>query len=384
MLTHSRPGTRARTPTPSERAERPLTSTICTGTPAEDAVAFLRTCAVELGWSRDHYRRRRSAVLAEIADVGTYAHTQEELELGAKLAWRNHTRCIGQLHWRTLTVRDCRAVRTVDGIATQLDRHLAWAYNAGAIRPVVTIFAPDTPTTLGPRVISSQLVRYAGYRQPDGSLRGDPENLPLTDQLTRLGWVPGDGMFDRLPLLVDANDGCGWRYLDPRSCPDVPIVHPEYRWLADFGLRWYAFPTVSDMQLEIGGITYPAAPFTGWYVSSEIGARNFGDVGRYNLLPAVAAGMGLDISSDRTLWKDRALIELNVAVLTSFEAAGVRIIDHHAMADQFYRYAQARRRAGEAIHAEWSWIVPPIAGSATPVYHDCYDPQVLRPNFFRR
>ena len=33
--------------------------------------------------------------------------------------------------------------------------------------------------------------------------------------------------------------------------------------------------------------------------------------------------MGLDTSRDRTLWRDRALLELNVAVLHSYEKAGV-------------------------------------------------------------
>jgi len=40
--------------------------------------------------------------------------------------------------------------------------------------------------------------------------------------------------------------------------------------------------------------------------------------------------MGLDTSRDRTLWRDRALLELNVAVLHSYEKAGVTMMDHHA------------------------------------------------------
>ena len=60
----------------------------------------------------------------------------------------------------------------------------------------------------------------------------------------------------------------------------------------------------------IGGITYPAAPFNGWYLDTEIGARNLADADRYDLLPVIAARMGLDTSSPATLWKDRALVEL--------------------------------------------------------------------------
>nr|AEE65486.1 Nitric-oxide synthase [uncultured bacterium BAC AB649/1850] len=364
--------------------ERPLAPPAPPGSLAEEAIAFLRVCAVELGWDGASWKRRRSEVLAEIKSTGTYRHTEAELRIGAKLAWRNHTRCIGQLHWRTLVVRDRREVHTVDALADELELHQRQAYIDGDVRPVITIFAPDTPDRPGPRIANAQLVRYAGYRQPDGGVYGDPANADLTDLLIAAGWTPGLGAFDRLPVLVEGSDGRGWRELDPVTCPDVPITHPRYDWFAGLGLRWYAYPTVADMRLEIGGVSYPAAPFTGWYVGAEVGARNFGDVGRYNMLPAVAKALGLDTGDDRTLWKDRALIELNTAVLTSFGAAGVRMTDHHTMTDHFHRYAQARRRSGEVVRAEWSWMIPPIAASATPVYQETYDSTVVRPNFFRQ
>ena len=63
--------------------------------------------------------------------------------------------------------------------------------------------------------------------------------------------------------------------------------------------------------LEIGGIMYTAAPFNGWYMGTEIGARNLADEGRYNKLPLIAKLMGQDTSSETTLWRDRALVELN-------------------------------------------------------------------------
>jgi nitric-oxide synthase len=31
--------------------------------------------------------------------------------------------------------------------------------------------------------------------------------------------------------------------------------------------------------------------------------------------------------------------------------------------------------------ADWSWIVPPISGSATPVFHRYYDEGVAGPRF---
>jgi len=51
---------------------------------------------------------------------------------------------------------------------------------------------------------------------------------------------------------------------------------------------------------------------------TEVGARDLSDVKRYNVLPEIARGMGLDVHSDRTLWKDRAIVELNVATKNRF------------------------------------------------------------------
>jgi nitric-oxide synthase len=140
------------------------------------------------------------------------------------------------------------------------------------------------------------------------------------------------------------------------------------------GLRWHALPAISDMSLEMGGLSYTAAPFSGWYMSTEIAARNFGDVDRYNLLPEVAARMGLDTRSTRTLWKDRALIELCVAVAESFRAAGVRIVDHHQASRQFVRHVEREREAGRGTPTDWSWIVPPVSSSTTAAFHQYYDP----------
>ena len=49
-------------------------------------------------------------------------------------------------------------------------------------------------------------------------------------------------------------------------------------------LKWYAIPGVSCLMLEIGGLRFTAAPFSGWYLVTEIGARDLGDPMRYNLL----------------------------------------------------------------------------------------------------
>ena len=136
------------------------------------------------------------------------------------------------------------------------------------------------------------------------------------------------------------------------------------------------------MRLRLGGVDYPLAPFNGWYMGTEIGARNLADPERYDLLPLVGRRLGLDTSDDATLWKDRALVELNVAVLYSFRQAGVTIADHHTESRRFLTHLEQERRAGRITPAEWSWIVPPISGAATPVFHRYYDTADLRPNFY--
>jgi Nitric oxide synthase, oxygenase domain len=336
----------------------------------DEVDAFLDSCASLLGWTNEHLDRRRNEVLASIALTGTYHHTTEELVVGSRLAWRNHTRCPGQVYWRTLHVRDRRHVRTAAEIAAELDRHQHAAYNAGRIRPTLTVFSAETNI----HIVSHQLVGYSD----------DPANSALVESLACLGWKAPDRRFERLPVLL--RDGTGrvtLHDLDPRHCPDVPLHHPDLPWFDQLKLRWYAFPTISDMCLRIGGVHHPTVVFSGWYVATEIGTRDLGDAHRYNQLPRMAAHMGLDMSDLRTLWRDRAITELNTAVLASFERAGVRIIDHHTMADHFHRYAETRRRRGDPVRAEWAWIIPPTAASATPVFHQTYDPTVIWPNFHR-
>ncbi len=117
-------------------------------------------------------------------------------------------------------------------------------------------------------------------------------------------------------------------------------------------------------------------------MGTEIGARSFGDADRYDVVPEVAKRMGLDTSSEGTLWRDRALIELNRAVLHSFDRAGVKISDHHTESERFLSHLRNEERAGRQVPADWSWIVPPISGSATPVFHRYYHEADLRPAFY--
>ena len=352
--------------------------------PAEllaEAESFVRLVHAEvpaLGDPAD----RLSDVRAQVERTGTYSHTATELQHGARLAWRNSSRCIGRLYWRSLVVRDRREVTGATRMADECVEHLRVATNGGRIRPVVTIFPPAGPDGTGPRIWNDQLIRYAGY-ETSGAVVGDPSQVGTTRLARALGWAGGPGTpFDVLPLVVQAAGGTPYvRELPPDAVLEVPLTHPDLPWFADLGLWWHAVPAISTMPLEIGGIVYPAAPFNGWYLGTEIGARNLADADRYDLLPVVAERMGLDTSSERTMWKDRALVELNVAVLHSFDAAGVTLADHHTESERFLSHLEREEAAGRVCPADWSWIVPPVSGGVTPVFHRYYDEADLRPAF---
>ncbi|GAB3896766.1 hypothetical protein GCM10029964_078620 [Kibdelosporangium lantanae] len=132
-------------------------------------------------------------------------------------------------------------------------------------------------------------------------------------------------------------------------------------------------PAISNMPLVVGGIRYPAAPFNGWYLGTEISARNFADVDRYDLLPVVADRLGLDVHSVRTMWKDRALVELVRAVQWSYDQSGVTMADHHSESERFVQHVAKEQEAGRRCPADWSWIVPPVSSGLTAVFHRYYD-----------
>lgn len=377
------PSTASPTSPPAAPTSAPPTDRVTPPVDLAEAFDFLRLFHAEHPEQRVPLRARMRQVRQAVEAVGTYRHTTEELTFGARVAWRNSSRCIGRLYWNSLKVLDRRAATTADQVHGHLVEHLRAATNGGRIRPVISVFAPATPTTAAPRVWNSQLVRYAGYRLDDGRILGDPANVAFTETVRRLGWRARYGRFDLLPLVVEGTDGRGpqLREIDPREVLEVPLSHPEHPFFAGLGLRWHAVPAISHMRLRIGGVDYPLAPFNGWYMGTEIGARNLTDSDRYDLLPAVAAGLGLDTSCEETLWRDRALVETNVAVLHSFRAAGVRITDHHTESRRFLTHLAREEAAGRRVPAEWGWIVPPMSGGITPVFHRYYDEQQLCPSF---
>ncbi|WP_250027453.1 nitric oxide synthase oxygenase [Paractinoplanes maris] len=346
-----------------------------------EAEDFLRQCYTE-NLRLGPVEPRLAIVRAQIAATGTYVHTTEELAYGAKLAWRNASRCIGRLYWRSLVVLDRRRARTADDIFSLLVNHLQTAGD-GPLRPVISVFAPAQPGQPYARVWNEQLIRYAGYRGADGSSMGDPRQERFTEAMRGYGWRGKGDQFDVLPLAIETPaEGVRLYELPERAIREVPLTHPEYGWFAELGLRWHAVPAISNMRLTIGGVHYPLAPFNGWYLGTEIGARNLADTDRYDMLPTVAARMGLDMSRESTLWRDRALVELNRAVLHSFEGAGIKMSDHHTESHRFLKHLSNEERAGRRVPADWTWIVPPMSGGITPVFHRYYDEMDLRPAFY--
>lgn len=308
----------------------------------------------------------------------------EELSALAKEAWRNNSRCIGRLFWNTLELLDARSATTPDEIFEACVHHLRYSTNGGRIRSAVTVF-PETPDgERGIRIHNRQLIRYAGYRTSDGAILGDPDQAAFTEKVIAMGWTPPSERtpFDLLPLVIEVPGSAPVLYELPRDAVlEVDITHPDLPWFADLRLKWHAVPVISNMALTGCGKRYTAAPFSGYYMGTEIGSRNFGDESRYNLLPVIADKMGIDRVARRMLWKDRALVELNTAVLHSYREAGVAIVDHHTASAQFMQHLRNEETAGRTVPGDWSWLVPPLSGSACPVFHRYYDGERSGPAF---
>lgn len=314
----------------------------------------------------------------------TFAVSSEQLLRIAKEAWRNSSRCIGRLYWNSLELLDARGAGTADEVFACCLEHLRVSTNGGRIRSVATVFNPEPENGHTIRIWNRQLIRYAGYRLPGGEILGDPEQEEFTDRVMALGWNPPENRsaFDVLPLVIQMPLQAPRIYSLPKgSVMEVRISHPDFAWFEDLGLKWHAVPVISDMALEGEGLRFPATLFSGFYMGTEIASRNFGDESRYHQLPVIAEKMGLDQTSKSILWKDRALVELNTAVLHSFKQAGVTIVDHHTASSQFIQHVKNEESCGRKVPGDWSWLVPPMSGSACPVFHRYYDAPQSGPAF---
>ncbi|RXG71015.1 Nitric oxide synthase, salivary gland [Armadillidium vulgare] len=183
-----------------------------------------------------------------------------------------------------IVVFDARYVTTASGMFEAICKHIKYGTNKGNIRSAITIFPQRTDGKHDFRVWNSQLLGYAAYKNPDGTITGDPINAEFTEVCQNLGWK-GKEVGDILPLVLSA-DGQDpeWFDIPPEMILEVRFSHPEYDWFEGMGLRWYAFPAVSALLFECGGLQFPAAPFNGWYMVSEIATRDLCDQNRFNIL----------------------------------------------------------------------------------------------------
>lgn len=358
------------------------------GEQIEEASTFLDRFHRENGLPNTVLQARKRVVVFELLRFRYYEHTPEELAYGARVAWRNHSRCIGRLYWQSLEVIDCRTVIDSDAMAGRVVNHLRTALGDGRIRSMISIFAPIKRNSPPHYIESSQITQYAGYMDPNnpGVVIGDRQQVEYTRTAMALGWNPKRpmGMFDILPFCIRGAEGKRRLYeIDPSAIREIPIEHPHYPSIGQLGLRWYAVPLVSNMILTIGGIEYPCAPFNGFYMGTEIASRDLADENRYHLLPKIATALGIDPnSSSSSLWKDQALLELNYAVLHSFKAVGVTIADHHSASEQYMDFVRNEQAAGRTPSGDWSWIVPPQASSSCPVFHLPMRDLNTVPNFY--
>ena len=162
---------------------------------------------------------RVKAIEAEIEATGTYVQTFDELEHGIRVAWRNAPKCGNRKHWEELQLLDLRACTTNAGMAAACVDHITKAVASGVTDCFLTAFRPhsgDAAMRRGPRVWNDQLLGWAGYKRPDGTILGDPRKAAFTEMIEkRFGWKgPANGrtQFDILPLVVQ---------IDPDEPPEL-------------------------------------------------------------------------------------------------------------------------------------------------------------------
>ena len=57
-------------------------------------------------------------------------------------------------------------------------------------------------------------------------------------------------------------------------------------------------------------------------------------------------------------------------------------MDHHSAAESFMKYMQNEYRSRGGCPSDWIWLVPPISGSITPVFHQEMLNYVLSPFYY--
>ena len=60
----------------------------------------------------------------------------------------------------------------------------------------------------------------------------------------------------------------------------------------------------------------------------------------------------------------------------------VTISDHHSMAESFMKHMESEHRLRGGCPADWVWLVPPMSGSLTPVFHQEMINYILSPFYY--
>jgi len=157
-------------------------------------------------------------------------------------------------------VRDCRHVSRPDQIFEEVQNHLKEATAGTNIQSVMTVFRPKGPKeAFGIKFWSSQLVRYAGYKDPEneGKVLGDPANAHLTEYLLSHNyWTPPKvrSAFDVLPLVLKVpHQKKPYVYELPREyIYEVCLAHPSRPEITNLGYRWTTVPAIADFNLTVG------------------------------------------------------------------------------------------------------------------------------------
>ena len=282
--------------------------------------------------------------------TGTYAHTTAELTFGARVAWRNSSRCIGRLYWRTLQVRDRRHVTDAAQLAGEAFAHLREATNGGRIRPTHHRVRPGHARAARPEDLerAADPVRRlppAGRRRSSATRATPASPAPLLG----LGWPGGPGTpFDVLPLVV-RSPAAGPRCSTlperrrargaARATPTLSVVRRAGAALARRARHLQHVP--GDRRRLLPGRALQRLVHGHRDRRPQPGRRH-----RYDLLPVVADRLGLDTATDRSLWRDRRWSSSTAPCCTPSTRAGVTIADHHTESRRFLTHLAREERAG--------------------------------------
>ncbi|GHP15261.1 nitric oxide synthase-like protein [Collybia sordida] len=300
-----------------------------------------------------------TGVICETQEIGivggAWSQTQRELEFGIRRAWRNARKWIMRSHCEDLKLCDLRSVKRSNEMAMELVKGLTQAYNSGNIVPTVFVFPPRTANNRGAMIWNDQILSFAGYQAEDGTIIGDPKNIQLTKDIIELGWVPPQpkSRWDVLPVVVMAEDDEPVFVELPTNLRKlVEISHPRYKdAFQKLDLKWVAFPALSNLGFDIGGVQYTATPFIGWFMDTEIGIRDLANPLRYNVLPDLITTLYLnDKTSEYTnspknlatyellAMLSRAQIELNYAIYYSFLREGITMSNSLSASKKWAQY----------------------------------------------